>query len=147
MSVPTPTEIIEQYAQDHPLRQEALLGLLHRVQDALGHLSEGALIELANALNLSAAEIYGVASFYDDFRFEPQVPLIQVCNGEACQARGSRALLMAAADQGIAYRVREVFCLGNCAVGPNVRVRDRVIGGVDNERLRALAATDAGPGG
>lgn len=95
-----------------------LLPILHAVQAACGHISEAAIRQIAEALNLTRAEVYGVVSFYHDFRTEPRPePALKLCQGEACQARGVRALVQAltAAERA---RLEPVYCLGLCAAGP-----------------------------
>ncbi len=84
---------------------------------------------IAQLLNISRAEVFGVVSFYDDFVLEPEGVLVAICGAEACQALGCRELL-AQAEQELPpeVRVKEVFCLGNCASGPSARIGDRVLG-------------------
>jgi len=95
-----------------------LLPVLHAVQTKFGFVSEVAMREIAETFNLTRAEVYGVVSFYHDFRLEAQAqPVVKLCHGEACQARGLRQLVkqMTAAEQ---ERLEPVYCLGLCSVGP-----------------------------
>lgn len=95
-----------------------LLPVLQAVQAEFGFVSETAMREIADALNLSRAEVYGVVSFYHDFRMEPPVqPVVKLCHGEACQARGLRQLLsqMTRIEQ---EQLEPVYCLGLCSAGP-----------------------------
>jgi len=128
---------VDDFLAVHAAAYDQLLPLLHRVMDACGHVSEAAIGLIADALNLSRAEVHGVVSFYDDFGNEPSLPCIDLCGGEACQAVGGVALYdearAAAAQKQV--RVRRVFCLGNCAAGPSARVGDQIIGRATIARL------------
>ena len=128
---------------------DALIPLLHAVQHRLGHIPPDAIRLLADALNLSRAEVHGVASFYHDFDLAPTAEhVVQLCMAEACQSVGCRELAAHAQTQlGVGFneatpdgriQLKPVYCLGNCATGPNVRVADRVYGRVTPERLDAL---------
>ncbi|MFK5633560.1 NAD(P)H-dependent oxidoreductase subunit E [Ornithinimicrobium sp. LYQ103] len=103
-----------------------LLEVLHDVQRADGCISDAAVVEIADELNLSVAEVHGVVSFYDDLRrTPPPAHTVRVCRGEACQAVGAEEL-HGEVERGLAGRadveVRQVFCFGNCALGPSVTV-------------------------
>lgn len=123
----------------HEPLEGACLPMLHALQEAFGYIDEAAVGLVAEALNRSRAEIHGVLTFYHDFRRAPEAILeIQLCRAEACQAQGSEALAAAAERLGI--KLRKVYCLGNCALGPAARVGDDVVGRVDLAKLKALAA-------
>jgi formate dehydrogenase subunit gamma len=128
---------------------DALIPLLHAVQHRLGHVPPEAIRLLADALNLSRAEVHGVASFYHDFHLAPTPGhMVQLCMAEACQAVGCRELAAhAQATLGVGFdeatpdgrtQLKRVYCLGNCAAGPAVRIGDRVHGRVTAARLDAL---------
>jgi len=128
-----------------------LLPLLHAIQAAIGYVPTASVAEIAAALNLSRAEVHGVISFYHDFRSEPAGRhVLQICRAEACQAMGSRALEAHAKNTlGIDYgdttadgaiSLQPVYCLGNCACSPSVRIDDDVHARVDTDRLDALLA-------
>ncbi len=104
----------------HRATQDSLLPILHDVQAEFGHISEDAIRTIAEALNLTRAEVYGVVSFYHDFRSQPDPrPAIKICRAEACQARGIEALMPAIeAAAGARVRVETTYCLGLCSVGP-----------------------------
>jgi formate dehydrogenase subunit gamma len=127
----------------------ALLPILHAVQDKLGFIPSSSVPVLSRRLNLSRAEIHGVISFYHDFRTEPGgVHTVQICRAEACQAMGSRALeahakLALGVDFGATTEdgrvtLEPVYCLGNCACAPSIRIDDRVHARVDNQRFDQL---------
>lgn len=119
-----------------------LLPILHAVQDEFGHIDAGDVPVIASALNLSVAEVHGVVSFYKDFRTTPAPQhVVQVCRAEACQSVGGQALFEAAEhtfESREDIEVEEVFCFGNCALGPTVAIDGRVHGRVTTHRLDAL---------
>lgn len=124
--------IAAHFGQEGPL-----LPILHDVQEAFGCVDAMAEIEIAEALNLSRAEVHGVVSFYHDFKAEPDPrPQVQLCRAEACQARGVESLVPAAeAAAGGRVRLTSVYCLGLCSVGPNARVGDRLFARLDEATL------------
>ncbi|PKB13394.1 formate dehydrogenase gamma subunit [Novosphingobium kunmingense] len=124
----------------HAGRDGALLPILHDVQAAFGCVDAGAEAEVAKALNLSRAEVHGVVSFYHDFTPSPDPrPEVQICRAEACQARGVEALVLAAeAAAGSRVRLKTVYCLGLCSVGPSARVGDTLHARLDEAALVAL---------
>ncbi|MDE8652378.1 NAD(P)H-dependent oxidoreductase subunit E [Novosphingobium album (ex Liu et al. 2023)] len=120
-----------------------LLPVLHAVQAEFGCIDREAEALIADALNLSRAEVHGVASFYHDFRAEADPrPEVQLCRAEACQARGCEALVPAA-EAAAAGRVRltTVYCLGLCSVGPNARIGDTLHARLDEAALVRLIET------
>lgn len=115
----------------------ALIPVLQKVQEELGYLPEEAISEMANFLGLSQNEIYGVASFYAQFRFERQGEhVIKVCQGTACYVRGGRRILEAVEQEiGIQpgqttedykFSLERVACFGACALAP-VMVMDNAV--------------------
>ena len=125
---------------EHAEREGSLLPILHDVQRAFGHVSEDAMREIAQSLNLTRAEVYGVVSFYHDFRREVETrPIIKLCRAEACKARGVEALMPIAEGQ-TRVRVEAVYCLGLCSVGPAAMIGDQVYARLDAERLTGLIA-------
>jgi formate dehydrogenase subunit gamma len=121
-----------------------LIPVLHDLRHELGHVPPDAVPLLAKELNLSRAEVYGVVTFYRDFRDTPAGPQVRVCRGEACQAVGAEALAdQAKARQGGGIQVDHVFCLGNCALGPSVEVNGTVYGRVSAGHLDTLIARAA----
>ncbi len=125
---------------DHAAREGPLLPILHDVQRAFGHISEDAMREIAGALNLTRAEVYGVVSFYHDFRKEAEPrPVIKLCRAESCKARGVEALVPIA-DAQSRVKVETVYCLGLCSVGPAAMVGGNVYARLNPERLTQLMA-------
>lgn len=144
--------------QLHDNRPDALLEILHEIQARHGWINDKALVTIADALNISRADIHGVVSFYHDFKTEP-VPKhhIQICRAEACQAVGADDLALHAeqkigkptdgssvrthADKSSAdFRLSAVYCLGNCALGPALMIDGQLFGRVTPERFDALVS-------
>ena len=122
----------------HKDREGPLLPILHDVQKAFGHVSEDAMREIAGALNLTRAEVYGVVSFYHDFRKEAEArPVLKLCRAEACKARGVEALVPIADTQS-RVKVEAVYCLGLCAVGPSAMVGDTVYARLDDAKFKMI---------
>jgi formate dehydrogenase subunit gamma len=100
-----------------------LLPVLHEVVATHGYVHDDDLPVIADVLNLSRADVLGVVSFYHDFRRTPPAEhRLSLCRAEACQARGAEETFAAASDRwsaSEAVEVGEVFCLGNCALGPS----------------------------
>ena len=155
-------ETVEAVVAEHAGQIGALIPVLHGLQQRMGYIPEEAVPLLARALNLSRAEVHGVMHFYHDFRSEPAGDhLIQLCRAEACQAMGSRALeqhvkarlgvdygqttpdgrfilLLSDIDQLCRFSLEPVYCLGNCACTPSVRIDDAVHARVTPERFDRL---------
>ena len=131
---------LAQILADHAGQEGALLPILHDVQEEFGCVDENAEKAIAQALNLSRAEVHGVVSFYHDFKpvADPR-PVVQICRAEACKARGVEAL-MADAEKAAGSRVKlsTVYCLGLCGAGPNARIGDRLHARLDAPALTRL---------
>lgn len=125
----------------HARRDGALLPILHDIQASYGYVSEEAMCAIAKALNLTRAEVFGVVSFYHDFRQAPEErPTLKLCRAEACKARGVEALVPLTERQS-RVKVEPVYCLGLCAVGPAAMVGGDVYARLDAERLSTLMAS------
>ena len=139
------SDLVGQYQQ----LPGALLPLLHAIQGDIGYVPDSAVPIIAKGLNLSRAEVHGVISFYHDFKTTPVGRhTVQICRAEACQSMGSRQL-EAHAKQALgvdygettadgAITLEPVYCLGNCACSPSVRINDDVFARVDADRFDDL---------
>ena len=126
---------------DHAGQEGPLLPVLHDVQKACGHISEDAMREIANLLNLTRAEVYGVVSFYHDFKTKADDrPVIKLCRAEACQARGVDSLAADAIPQE-RVKIEAIYCLGLCSAGPAAMIGDQVYARLDAQRFAALVAS------
>ena len=124
----------------HAGREGPLLPILNDVQAEYGCIDEAAKRHIAEALNLSRADIHGVVSFYHDYRDEPPShPVIKLCRAEACQARGVEALAAKAeAIAGGRVEIEPVYCLGLCSVGPNAMIGEEVHARLDEAAMTRL---------
>jgi formate dehydrogenase subunit gamma len=124
---------LDEIIAGHAGREGALLPVLNDVQATFGCVDEAAIRVIALALNLSRAEVYGVVSFYHDYRKAPAAArILKLCRAEACQARGVDALV--ATDS----RIEPVYCLGLCSVGPAAMIGGTVHARLDQAKLDAL---------
>jgi formate dehydrogenase subunit gamma len=142
-------KLIERIVAEQSARPGALLPILHAVQAELGHVPDAAVPVIARGLNLSRAEVHGVISFYHFFRNRPAGrQVVYLCRAEACQAVGSRSLEEYARRKlGIDFHettsdgrfsLEPIYCLGNCACGPNLMIDDEVRGRASPATIDAL---------
>lgn len=133
-------DVLDQILASHAGREGALLPILHEVQAEFGCVSEEAERAIAEALNLSRAEVHGVVSFYHDFRTKADPrPEVQICRAESCKARGVEALMDGAGKAaGERVKLTTVYCLGLCSSGPNARVGDKLHARLDGAALNRL---------
>lgn len=123
----------------HEADRGPLLPILHDLQREAGHIPAAAVPLLARELNLSRADVHGVVTFYRDFTQSPSAGArVRVCRGEACQAVGADALAAYARTR-LGAGAEDIFCLGNCALGPCVAAGGRTHGLVSPDRLDAIA--------
>jgi formate dehydrogenase subunit gamma len=127
----------------------AALPILHALQEEFGYVHREAVPMVAQALNLSRAEVHGVVSFYHDFREAPSGRhVLKLCRAEACQSMGADTLANAVRDrlrvgwhettQDGRLTLEPVFCLGLCACAPAAMLDGKVVGALDPARLSAL---------
>ena len=119
--------------------KESLIPVLQQAQGELGYLPEESISEIAHFLGLSSSEIFGVASFYAQFRFERQGEhTVKVCQGTACHVRGSKRIMEAVTQElGIEaggttedykFSLEQVACFGCCALAPVLVIDGQVYG-------------------
>jgi len=118
-----------------------LMPALHAIQHQHGWVSSEHVPALADAFNVSVAEVHGVISFYSDFRTEaPKGPLVQLCRAEACAARGAKAVHERAIAEvaGQPIDLEDVFCLGLCTAGPVITAQGRVHSNVTPDEVAVI---------
>jgi formate dehydrogenase subunit gamma len=146
---PWSEELVEAVVAAHRDLRGALMPILRGLQVRCGYVDPRSIPLLAEALNLSQAEVYGVVTFYRDFRSDPPgARVVKVCRAEACQSVGADALAAhARSSLGIEFgettpdgsvSLDQVFCLGNCPLGPALLIDEQVHGRVTNERFDRL---------
>ena len=127
----------------------AMLPILHQIQNSLGHIPSEHVIDIAQALNISRAEVHGVISFYHSFTTTPKGKhVIEVCRAESCQAKGGRTIEAAVkAKLGIDFEqttddgeitLEPVYCLGNCGCSPAIKINSDVYGRVTTDSVEGL---------
>jgi NADH-quinone oxidoreductase subunit E len=118
-----------------PGRREDLIPLLQEIQDENGYLSEDIIVKAGNFIGLSTTKIYGLATFYDQFRFLPAGRIIiRICNGTSCFLNGSQNVISKIREEtGLApgqtsrdglFSYEIVTCMGGCTRGPLLTVND-----------------------
>ncbi|HEY5819987.1 MAG TPA: formate dehydrogenase subunit gamma [Mesorhizobium sp.] len=126
-----------------------LLPILHGLQEEFGYVPQESLPVIAEALNISRAEVYGVVSFYHDFRKHPAGRhVLKLCQAEACQSMGSDAVAAKVKQAlGIGFHettkdgavtLEPVYCLGLCACSPSAMLNGEVIGRVDDDKIEEM---------
>jgi formate dehydrogenase subunit gamma len=156
-SAPLPPQfeaVLQQLIDAHRVRPGPLLELLQAIQAEFGWVPQQAIQPVAKALNLGRAEVFGVLSFYHTLRTTPPGRhVLQLCRAESCQAMGGEALAEHVRTRlGIdwhetsadgAVTLLPVYCLGQCACSPAMRLDDAVHGRLTPARIdRLLAALD-----
>ena len=140
---------VDQLIEQYKTLPGGLLPLLHAIKHALGYIPESTVGSIAKGFNLSRAEVHGVISFYHDFNTQPVGHhRVQICRAEACQSMGSRQIESHAKQSlGIEYgettsdgmvTLEPVYCLGNCACSPSIRINDDIYARVDKSRFDQL---------
>ena len=133
--------VLQKYPHAH---REDLIPILQDIQDQCGHLSEEAVVAIGRYLNLPAGKIYGLATFYNQFRFETLGKYhIQICNGPNCHIEGAQETLQEFEKQlkiktgeitrnGL-FSIESVSCLGACCKAPVVAINEDYYTGVKPE--------------
>ncbi len=130
---------VKEIVENHDNKSSNLIPILQDIQSMDGYLPEEALAEIADLLDVSESTIYGVATFYTQFKFiKPGKHQIKLCQGTACHVKGSNTLLdviksnlkiepgETTADGNVS--LERVACLGCCALAPVIVVDDEVHG-------------------
>jgi NADH-quinone oxidoreductase subunit E len=132
-----------------PGRREDLIPLLQEIQDDNGYLSEDTIVKVGAFVGLSTTKIYGLATFYDQFRFIPAGKIqIKICHGTSCFLNGSQAVInkikeetglipgQTSRDGIFSYDI--VTCMGGCNNGPVINVNGKYHTYVKPEQLPDL---------
>lgn len=144
-------DTVEAVIARHVDTRGALLPLLHALVAEFGFIDDAVVPLIADALNLSRADVHGVVTFYHDFRRVPAGRhVVKLCRAESCQARGSAAIEgPLAAALGVAMgatrgdgqvTLEAVYCLGLCAIGPNALVDGVPVARIDAAAIARIAA-------
>lgn len=141
---------VENILTNYPeARRENLIPILQDIQETEGYLSKQALVRIGRYLNLPTSKIYGVATFYNQFRFQPVGKYhIQVCRGTACHVKGSASVLKTLEQElkiksgqttrdGL-FSIEVVACIGACGLAPVISVNGAFFAAVDSVKIRKL---------
>ncbi|MDB5712528.1 MAG: formate dehydrogenase subunit gamma [Sphingomonas bacterium] len=144
-------EAVARLLPEHGDQRGALLPLLHALQAEFGYIDDALVPPVAEALNLSRADVHGVVTFYHNFRRRPAGRhVVRLCRAESCQARGGATIERAAVDRlGVTMgatssdgrvSLEPVYCLGLCATGPNALVDGVPVSRIDGAALDRIVA-------
>ena len=133
----------------HGTDRSDLIPILQDAQGAIGYLPKDVLLDVAKHLNVPEAAVYGVASFYAQFYFQPQGKhRVRVCRGTACHVRGSAQIRRQVESKlkvkegdttpDLLFTYETVACVGCCALSPVMMVDDRYFGRLTRERADAV---------
>jgi len=144
-----PTWNIESSLSQFPVEAGSLIPLLQRMQENAGYISADSVQRIAEYLKLTESQVYGVASFYAQFRFTPPARhSLSVCLGTACHVRGGERL-MAALQRDLdtvpgrstsdgRFDLNRVACLGCCALSPVVKIDRDIYSNMTNMKLKRI---------
>ena len=129
--------------------QGELIPALQQVQQAFGYVPEAAIDAIARFLHLPQVTVYGVATFYAQFKLTPSGRnIIRVCRGTACHVRGGARILREVEKQlgikagettpDLEFGLETVACIGACALSPSMVVNDRVHGRVTTQKVKGI---------
>ena len=133
----------------HDQRREELIPILQEVQQEFTYLPQEALLEIARFLRVPESRVYGVATFYAQFRFTPRGEShIMVCRGTACHVSGAARILDRIEEElgiragettpDLAYSLETVACIGACSLAPCVMINGSVEAKMTTDRANSL---------
>ncbi len=126
-----------------------LIPILQDIQDVFGYLPEKSLKEISNHLCIPLSSVYGVATFYNQFRLTPLGKnIIRVCRGTACHVKNSANILIALENElGICagqttrdklFTLETVACIGACSIAPVININDEYYGRVSIKEISKI---------
>jgi NADH-quinone oxidoreductase E subunit len=129
--------------------REDLIPLLQQIQDEFGYLSEETIRELGGYLDISVNKIYGVATFYDNFRFGPVGRYhIRLCHGTACHVAGASTILQelerllklgnGETDKDGLFSLEVVSCIGACGLAPLIEINQEYHTQITLEKMKEI---------
>ena len=130
-------------------KQEEIIPILQKVQDTYSYLPEDSMHQIARFVHVPQSRVYGVATFYAQFRFTPTGKnIVSICRGTACHVRGAPAILEETTavlgldgegtTEDLEYTVETVACIGCCALAPCVTVNEEVHGNLNKKKVRTI---------
>lgn len=142
----TVLEILQEYPN---AGHDSLIPILQQVQDKLGFLSEEAVVEVGKHLRMPASKIFGVATFYNQFRFtQPGKYHVQVCRGTACHVLGSATVLdeiekqlkikSSQTTRDKLFSLEVVACIGACGLAPVISINGEFHAKVTTDSIKSI---------
>jgi len=143
------TSVAQVLKEFNGANRDSLIPILQSIQDKDGYLSAASVVDVGKHLNIPTSKIYGVATFYNQFRFEPKGKYhIQVCRGTACHVLGSATVLQQLekvtkikADQttrdGL-FSIEVVACIGACGLAPVICINGEFFAKVTDESIKKI---------
>jgi NADH-quinone oxidoreductase subunit E len=142
----TVLEILQEYPN---AGHDSLIPILQQVQDKLGFLSEEAVVEVGKHLKMPASKIFGVATFYNQFRFtQPGKYHVQVCRGTACHVLGSATVLdeiekqlkikSSQTTRDKLFSLEVVACIGACGLAPVISINGEFHAKVTTDSIKSI---------
>lgn len=130
-------------------KRDKLIPILQEVQEKEGFLSRDSIVKISEQLNLSESKVYGVASFYNQFRFQPRGRYeIQVCRGTACHVQGSATILeILEGELGVKhgettrdglFSLEVVACIGACGLAPVISINGEFFAKVTADKIKNI---------
>lgn len=149
---------LETIFSEYEGRRENIIPILQKVQEEYTYLPEHLMAEIAKYTHVPPSDIYGVATFYAQFRFEPTGKnLISVCRGTACHVRGAPRIFEEITDQlnldgegtteDMEYTVETVACVGCCALAPVITINEEVHGDLTKQKVKQLIQAEGDKNG
>ena len=146
MSTEAISSILEKYAN---AKRDSLIPLLQEVQEQEGYLSQKSIVKISEQLGIPSSKIYGVATFYNQFRFQkPGKFQIQICRGTACHVKGSATVLEALKNElGVEagettrdglFSLEVVACIGACGLAPVISINGEFHAGVNPDDVNRI---------
>ncbi len=142
--------VVDKILSTYKCSQQAIIAILQDIQEHYHYLPKQIVPYLSNKLGMSEAKIYSIATFYENFSFEPKGKyVIKVCDGTACHVRHSTPVLEALwkelglskekhTTDDLMFTVETVSCLGACGLAPTVMVNDQVYAAMTPEKVLSL---------
>ncbi|MCA0385030.1 MAG: NAD(P)H-dependent oxidoreductase subunit E [Firmicutes bacterium] len=142
-------KVLDAFIKEQNAEEEALISILHKAQELFGYLPSELQLYVSRKLNIPAAKVYGVVSFYSYFSQEKRGKYtINVCMGTACFVKGVEKVMHEFSDQlGVKpggstsdglFTLKDVRCIGACGLAPVVMINDKVFGHVTTHDVARL---------
>ena len=147
--------VVDAIAHRHNIEPGAAIPVLQEIQDAYGYVPPAVIERIAENINVPASELYGIVTFYAQFRLQPLGEnVVKVCHGTACHLGGAERISDAlcqevGAQEGETsqdgqFTVERVACLGCCSLGPCMMVNKEIHGKLSPEAVRKVISQTRG---